>query len=339
MAVDVVVGVIYRLLLPLLLLAAISFRYNGLSVVYLIFLLTLPLLPDPSISTMNGKTGKFMLFICCTSVMFLALQCGLQITFAHVPVHVSGFWENILYHLGIVRFSSVDPGNIVRLLAPDICLFLSSLFIYRLCWKLLWPKIQVAAHENCIMTSEPEEDLDQSDSESEADSDGLEDSSFDSSYETSGVRNDPPRFIQKLIMFATGIRLLLITVLNTAGKVVVTILLGLAALYFGAFLCLVWWWVCGRSISLLLFSTMCVLMAIFSAGHILGLYLYQLPFFQELVPPQDIYARYHAHKPQQWPHPITWPHDHAQPPGPTQPHDHTQPPGPTQPHDHTLFLN
>uniref|UniRef100_A0A4W6BTH3 Piezo-type mechanosensitive ion channel component n=1 Tax=Lates calcarifer TaxID=8187 RepID=A0A4W6BTH3_LATCA len=141
-------------------------------------------------------------------------------------------------------------------------------------------------------------------------------------------------------------QLLLSTIMNTAGKVVVTLLLGLAGtlqqlvcmqvyhsftvsihfvtlislfclvtlwcvcvcvcgcmcagitlpsltsgVYFGAFLGLVWWWVFSRSISLLLFSSMCVMMAIFSGGHLLALYLYQLPLSQQLVPPEDVYAR------------------------------------------------
>ncbi|XP_019907103.2 piezo-type mechanosensitive ion channel component 2-like [Esox lucius] len=88
--------------------------------------------------------------------------------------------------------------------------------------------------------------------------------------------------------------------MNTVGKAVVTILLGLAgialpsltsAVYFGTFLGLVAWWVYLRSLRLLLFSTLCVMMAIFSASHLLVLYLYQLPLAQKIVPPQDIYAR------------------------------------------------
>ncbi|XP_042564868.1 piezo-type mechanosensitive ion channel component 2 [Clupea harengus] len=88
--------------------------------------------------------------------------------------------------------------------------------------------------------------------------------------------------------------------MNTAGKVVVTVQLGLAGIalpsltstvYFGAFLSLVWLWVYGHPLSLLVFSSLCVMMTIFSAGHILGLYLYQLPLLQECVPPQDTYAR------------------------------------------------
>lgn len=35
--------------------SASSFRYNGLSVVYFVFLLTLPLLPNPSPVTLKGE--------------------------------------------------------------------------------------------------------------------------------------------------------------------------------------------------------------------------------------------------------------------------------------------
>uniref|UniRef100_A0A8C8DUB8 Piezo-type mechanosensitive ion channel component n=1 Tax=Oryzias sinensis TaxID=183150 RepID=A0A8C8DUB8_9TELE len=142
--------------------------------------------------------------------------------------------------------------------------------------------------------------MESSDTESEDGCD-TEGSSFDSSEETTvKVQSEPPQFVQKLIMFAAGLKLLLSAIMNTAGKVVVTLLLGLAGItlpsltsgvYFGVFLGLVWWWIFSRSISMLLFSSLCVMMAIFSAGHLLALYLYQLPMSQQLVPPDDIYAR------------------------------------------------
>ncbi|XP_066500511.1 piezo-type mechanosensitive ion channel component 2 [Hoplias malabaricus] len=295
MAGEIVVGMLYNLLLPLILLTAIAFRYNGLSVVYLVFLLSLPVLPSPTLATMKGKTGKFLLVVCSTGIMFLALQCGIQITFAYVSKEISGPWEVILYHLGIVRFSDVDAVNLLRHLMPDIGLFLATFVILRLCNKLLKPP-SINNHESSIELSDTE-DEEASDSDSEEESEG---SVTDSSDETKSNPVTPPQFVQKLIVFAAGLRLLLSTVMNTAGKVVVTILLGLAgialpsltsALYFGTFLSLVWCWVLGYCIDLLLFSTLCLMMTIFSGGHILVLYLYQLPLFQQLVPPQDIYAR------------------------------------------------
>lgn len=56
----------------------------------------------------------------------------------------------------IFRFSSVDPGNIVRLLLPDVGLLVSTLFILRLCRKLLRPMPQVNLHENGIPPSDPQ---------------------------------------------------------------------------------------------------------------------------------------------------------------------------------------
>ncbi|XP_038577867.1 piezo-type mechanosensitive ion channel component 2 [Micropterus salmoides] len=286
MAGELVVGMLYNLLLPLLLLTASLFRYNGLSVVYFLFLLTLPLLPNPSLATMKGKTGQFVRLIIYTSLTFLTLQCFMQIPFAYIPPHVS-------------RFSSVHPGNVVRLLAPDVGLLFSSLFVLRLCRKLLRPAPHISLHENGIPPSDPEE-VETSETESEGESD-TEGSSFDSSDETTvPVQSGPPQFVQKLIVFAAGLRLLLSAIMNTAGKVVVTLLLGLAGImlpsltsgvYFGVFLGLVWWWVFSRSINLLIFSSLCVMMAIFSGGHLLALYLYQLPLSQQLVPPDDVYAR------------------------------------------------
>lgn len=73
-----------------------------------------------------------------------------------------------------------------------------------------------------------------------------------------------------------------------------------SGVYFAVFLGLVWWWVFSRSIEMLIFSSLCVMLTIFSGGHLLVLYLYQLPLFQQLVPPEDAYARlscdHHLHQ-------------------------------------------
>uniref|UniRef100_A0A8C4W8E9 Piezo-type mechanosensitive ion channel component n=1 Tax=Gopherus evgoodei TaxID=1825980 RepID=A0A8C4W8E9_9SAUR len=109
-----------------------------------------------------------------------------------------------------------------------------------------------------------------------------------------------PGFIQKVTALLTGMKMIFEAILTSAGKVVATLLLGLAgiilpsvtsAVYFFTFLGLCSWWACHRPITIVTFSSLCVMMAIFSAGHLAALYLYQLPYFQDLVPPDDIYAR------------------------------------------------
>uniref|UniRef100_A0A4X2LB83 Piezo-type mechanosensitive ion channel component n=1 Tax=Vombatus ursinus TaxID=29139 RepID=A0A4X2LB83_VOMUR len=64
-----------------------------------------------------------------------------------------------------------------------------------------------------------------------------------------------------------------------------------SSVYFFVFLGLCTWWSWCQTFDPLIFSCLCVLMAIFSAGHLIGLYLYQFQFFQEAVPPGDYYAR------------------------------------------------
>uniref|UniRef100_A0A8C5CAX9 Piezo-type mechanosensitive ion channel component n=1 Tax=Gadus morhua TaxID=8049 RepID=A0A8C5CAX9_GADMO len=108
----------------------------------------------------------------------------------------------------------------------------------------------------------------------------------------------------KVLRFVAGVaskvKEIIGDLITTAGKVVVTILLGLtgamlpsltSAVYFFVFLFLCTWWSFCRTIDTLLFSCMCVLMAIFSAGHLVILYLYQFQFFQEAITTDDYYIR------------------------------------------------
>ncbi|NXB24028.1 PIEZ2 protein, partial [Rhagologus leucostigma] len=108
------------------------------------------------------------------------------------------------------------------------------------------------------------------------------------------------KLLRRIAFLASKLREFIGNMIITTGKVVVTILLGSAgmmvpsltsAVYFFVFLGLCTWWSCCQAFDPLIFSCLCVLMAIFSAGHLIGLYLYQLQFFQEVVPPKDFYAR------------------------------------------------
>uniref|UniRef100_A0A671MFR1 Piezo-type mechanosensitive ion channel component 2-like n=1 Tax=Sinocyclocheilus anshuiensis TaxID=1608454 RepID=A0A671MFR1_9TELE len=107
------------------------------------------------------------------------------------------------------------------------------------------------------------------------------------------------KILRQIADVASKLKEIVGNLITTAGKVVVTILLGLTGMmlpsltstvYFFTFLGLCTWWSFCRTFDPLLFSCLCVLMAIFSAGHLIMLYLYQFQFFQEAVPPGDTYA-------------------------------------------------
>lgn len=67
-----------------------------------------------------------------------------------------------------------------------------------------------------------------SDSECDGESGTSEGSSFDTSVQSRSSPASSPDVLQKLIIFMTGLRLLMSSAMNTAGKVLVTVLLGLA---------------------------------------------------------------------------------------------------------------
>nr|XP_025041544.1 piezo-type mechanosensitive ion channel component 2-like [Pelodiscus sinensis] len=250
---------------------AISFRYNGLSVAYLIFLLLIPLFPKPTADTMKDYR-----------------------------------WEDLLGHFGILRLSKIDAGNIIRLLAPDIGMFFTGFMVRRLCKKQLKPpisKMQLPSEDQEQAEEEDgeEDEEEEVDNETEAGDSEEEETDYFSEEDLGKEAGDQnPGFIQKITAFLAGLKIIFEAILTSAGKVVATLLLGLAgiilpsvtsAVYFFTFLGLCSWWACHRPITLATFSSLCVMMAIFSAGHLVALYLYQLPYFQDLVPPDDIYAR------------------------------------------------
>ena len=74
-------------------------------------------------------------------------------------------------------------------------------------------------HPHTLLSPQEAENSD--DTESEEGSDITGGSSFDSSDQsTAGTAAAPPEFVQKLLVFAAGLRLLLSAIMTTAGKVV-----------------------------------------------------------------------------------------------------------------------
>nr|XP_014343966.1 PREDICTED: piezo-type mechanosensitive ion channel component 2 [Latimeria chalumnae] len=311
MASEVVCGLIFRLLLPMCLVAACLFRYNGLSLVYLIYLLLIPLFSEPTKATMQGHTGRLLKSLCFASLSFLLLHIIFQITVASLeagnriePDFNCTTWEKTIRQIGFESVKGADAGNGIRVFIPDIGMFIAGLTTWLVCRTLVQKPVREEAaqynteFENEEMNEEEKVDLD----------DGL---MCEEDFETGDVgemeeeeeeveESTKLKILRRIASIASKLKEFIGNIITTAGKVVVTILLGLtgimlpsltSAVYFFVFLGLCTWWSWCRSFDPLIFSCLCVLMAIFSAGHLIGLYLYQLQFFQELIPPGDFYAR------------------------------------------------
>ncbi|KAL9871152.1 piezo-type mechanosensitive ion channel component 2 isoform 1-T1 [Geothlypis trichas] len=306
MASEVVCGLTFRLLLPVCLTAACAFRYNGLSFVYLIYLLLIPLFSEPTKATMQGHTGRLLKSLCFTSLSFLLLHIIFQITINSLEAAKTiepGFncstWEKTLRQIGFESVKGADAGNVIRLFVPDIGMFIASLTIWLICRNVFQKPVTEDAAQ-CNMQFENEEmavreKLEPDDAlmyEEDLDDDDCGEAEFEETMKL--------KLLRRIAFVASKLREFIGNMIITTGKVVVTILLGSAgmmvpsltsAVYFFVFLGLCTWWSCCQAFDPLIFSCLCVLMAIFSAGHLIGLYLYQLQFFQEVVPPKDFYAR------------------------------------------------
>ncbi|XP_075441496.1 piezo-type mechanosensitive ion channel component 2 isoform X3 [Ascaphus truei] len=306
MASEVLCGLVFRLLLPICLLAACIFRYNGISFVYLIYLLLIPLFSEPTKTTMQGHTGRLLKSLCFSSLSFVLLHIIFHITISSLEARKSierdfncSTWEKTFRQIGFESVKGADAGNGIRVFAPDIGMFIASLATWLFCKKLaLKPITEDDAQYNTQFVNEELTEagmLDHDDALMYNDDFDGEDDGNDEVEESAKLR-----LLRKVASFASKFKEFIGNIITTAGKVVIIILLGLtgmmlpsltSAVYFFVFLGLCTWWSCCRVFDPLIFSCLCVLMAIFSAGHLTGLYLYQLQFFQEIIPPNDYYAR------------------------------------------------
>ncbi|XP_021176545.2 piezo-type mechanosensitive ion channel component 2 isoform X3 [Fundulus heteroclitus] len=327
MASQMVCGLIFRLLLPICLATACLFRYNVLSFVYLIYLLLLPLFPEPTSTTMQGHTGRLLQSLCFTSMSFLLLHIIYQITVNSLLAGKSissdfncSSWESSIRQIGFESVIGADAGNGIRVFIPDIGMFLVGLAIWLLCRSLVQkrPPEEMGQYNADFDAEEQEdeekptlfdddvlleEDLDagyeaEEDEENEELFDEEEDEEEEEEEEEEAKESTKRKILRIVAEVASKVKEIIGNLITTAGKVVVTILLGMTGImlpsltsfvYFSIFLFLCTWWSLCRTFNTLIFSCMCVLMAIFSAGHLVVLYLYQFQFFQESISPKDGY--------------------------------------------------
>ncbi|KAA0718548.1 Piezo-type mechanosensitive ion channel component 2 [Triplophysa tibetana] len=353
MASEVVCGLIFRVLLPVCLAAACLFRYNALSFIYLLHLLLIPLFPEPSSVTMQGRTGHLLKSLCFSSMTFLLFHIIYQITIHSLLAGKSierrfncSVWEKSIRQIGFESVIGADAGNGIRVFLPDIGMFIASLSAWMLCRSLGHKRpTEEMAQDNHDFDAEEQDECDEKveleeddmvmdeDFDAEDEAEDEEDEGLDEEEEEEVQESAKMKVLRIVAGVASKVKEVIGNLITTAGQVVVTILLGLtgqkdvnkqkvtsvskfakiqglfslnlyfsvwsagimlpsltSAVYFFVFLGLCTWWSFCRTFDTLLFSCMCVLMAIFSAGHLILLYSNQFQFLQDAIRPNDSYS-------------------------------------------------
>ncbi|KAJ3594600.1 hypothetical protein NHX12_003907 [Muraenolepis orangiensis] len=218
--------------------------YNGLSFVYLVYLLLIPLFAEPTSTTMQGHTGRLLQSLCFTSMTFVLFHIIYQITVNSLLATHSikaaeincSMWEKSIRQIGFESVIGADAGNGIRVFLPDIGMFLTGLAVWLVCRSLVQRRPpEDMAQDNAHFQSEELEEEEKL---------SLEDRG-ERGVQSEGDHRKSDHHGRK----GGGHHL--------AGP----------------------------------YSCMCVLMAIFSAGHLSVLYLYQFQFFQEAIHPNDTIAR------------------------------------------------
>ncbi|KAI7813887.1 piezo-type mechanosensitive ion channel component 1 isoform X2 [Triplophysa rosa] len=293
MELQVLCALLYFCLLPVSLLGACIFRYNALSLVYLLYLLLLPWFHWPNKQSLRGHTGHYIKALFCTSLIFVLAHVCLQICLYTVPGlddalgHNCSTWETLSRHIGVSRLPLEDPWGVVWLLTPDLGIFLVSLVTLILCCRLLKkrdegsvPQMSALLHEEDETEDENEDERTMSCSEPE-DEEGLL-SSSGAAQLAARLRATAQRFFRNMGRVAA------VTLLALAG---ITLPSAFSAFYFLLFVGVCTWWACHFPISHLGFNTLCVMVAFFTGGHLVCLYLYQSSPAQDMFSPTGLWAR------------------------------------------------
>ncbi|XP_067854151.1 piezo-type mechanosensitive ion channel component 1 isoform X4 [Heptranchias perlo] len=291
MEVQVLCGFFYWLVLPLSLLAACLFRYNALSLIYLLYLLLLPLFFGPNEHTIRGHTGHLIKALLGTSILFLCAHGGFQITlYVLKDEDLLGYncstWETLSRHIGVTRLDLNDIPNGIRLVAPDLGIFLISCITLAFCNRLTKKKTTPNKETESIESNEQDEDEEVTE---------LEEATEDEEDTAEQERRRQARTAALARLRVTAQRLL-----EAIGKVVAIVFLALAGItvpcafsgvYYLLFIGISTWWACHFPISHVGFNTICVMVAFYTAGHVICLYIYQTAFIQEIFPPDGLWSR------------------------------------------------
>ncbi|KAL2088481.1 hypothetical protein ACEWY4_015380 [Coilia grayii] len=288
------------------LLRACLFRYNVLSLVYLLYLLLLPWFLWPNKHTLRGHTGRFIKALFCTSLLFLLGHVAFHICLHTLPElpdalgHNCSSAETLSRHVGVSRLPLDDPWSVVRLLTPDLGIFIISLVTMVICNRLAKKGdvgLTPPPSQNPVSVQADKAEEEQEEEDVGRGKEGRQTPSVADDEEEEGEENSIP---STAALLAARMRAMAHRFLRDLGRVLAIVLLALAgitlpsafsAVYFLLFIGVCTWWACHFPISHLGFNALCVMVGFFTAGHLVCLYLYQSPFAQGIFPPDSLWAR------------------------------------------------
>ncbi|XP_077481058.1 piezo-type mechanosensitive ion channel component 2-like [Stigmatopora argus] len=288
-------GFIFRLLLPLSLTAAALLRFNGFSLVYVLLLLALPLLPRPGDALDAGNGARCVTAVCVSSFLFLLFQTFFQITTVTLaPEYNCTSWQKALSQLGLVSLTGSEPASAVRQVLPDVGVLLVGLLAWRLSAKTgpqTQPRAQAEAETQvgflgyyCVTLLL---------------SDGVVDPNWCDRQDPrqDGSGGNPVLAEVEELLRKTGV--MVANAVTAGGKVLLTLLLGLTGVvlpslsslpYLLSFqvACTRWSWSGGFPAPF--FRCLSLMSLLYSAAHFLLVYAYQLPSLQEAWLPDAPWA-------------------------------------------------
>ncbi|XP_076372320.1 piezo-type mechanosensitive ion channel component 1-like isoform X6 [Tachypleus tridentatus] len=251
----------FRVVLPLVLLAAVIFRFNALSFIYLLLLLIAPVVPGPSpTSIISGHTGRYIKAVislscisCLAHVVFQAVLLSLG-DYGKFPVQCT--WEGRLFALfGLHRLDKIHPVDAMRLMGLDFLVLLSTVGVLVTCQK---------AFDTTPIPCEGDSESDQS--------------------REFPVRKRKKRTSEFLVFIG---EVLFLVFLAGAGVLHPSLI---SSVYFLLFLFIATWLASGCKLGRIYILGR-IALAVYTALYFIVLYLYQLDYAQELIQVDSLEAR------------------------------------------------
>ncbi|XP_052831053.1 piezo-type mechanosensitive ion channel component 1 isoform X7 [Octopus bimaculoides] len=247
---------LFRFILPLTLLIGCLVRYSGLSLIYGILLLLTPLFKSPTIESLHGATGHFLKAVLAISSLIFLSQSLFHIVLVSIATPAEPY--------GSIFGNCTEKESLVRQIGFQRLDDVPAKHIARLIGPdLLVFLVAIAVLAICSKILK----------------EGTKGS------ELTSVVHPQKRRVHKILQFS---KITLLILLLAACSIIVPSLL--SAFYFLTFLIAVTFWAFGNSLGKR-FSSFKFILLVYTSLHLILLYLYQFPFFQEILEEDSLAAR------------------------------------------------